>query len=360
MPHLYDFGIAQEDPLTELHVLDIQPGDHVLCVASGGEIPLSLLCLQPDIKITAVDISPNQLTLCRLKLKAALALPAPLNGAFLGFSPCEAKERHQIYINSIRPELSEQDQRFWDTNLLSIENGVINAGRFEGYIKTIRKILTFIIGKKNILELIACEEAGKQQALYDRQIGGRKALEYLFHIAFHPALYKKRGIRKEGLQHAPTNTGEIFLSKFRDFCTATPANRNYFLQYMLNGACTSAHALPEYCHSHFQPVLRGNIQNITFIHSSLQEVVKSNLPGTFTKIHLSNVGDWMSEKGFIDFATILHDTFSTETIACYRYLQKNHLHDNALLNKWFAVTQVKTDTTDRFPFYTTLSLRRNE
>ncbi len=360
MSHLFDFGIAQEDPLTEFHVLDIQPGDHVLCVASGGEIPLSLLCLQPEIKITAVDISPGQLALCRLKMEAATLIPSPLNAAFLGFMPCDANERRKLYTDTIRPALSEEDKKFWDGHLNTIANGVIHAGRFEGYIKAIRKILTFIIGKKNILALIGCDDPAKQQILYDSQIGGRKALDYLFHIAFHPALYKKRGIRKEGLQHAQANTGEIFLGKFRNFCIATPANRNYFLQYMLNGSCINADALPEYGHAHFQSVLRARRENITFIHASIQDVIQANPPGTFTKIHLSNVGDWMGEVEFKDLARILHDTFSSETIACYRYLQKNHFYNNTILNEWFDVSPVEATMTDRFPFYAILSLRANE
>ena len=38
MKNLFDFGMSQEDPLSEQSVLNIQTGDSVLSLASGGEV----------------------------------------------------------------------------------------------------------------------------------------------------------------------------------------------------------------------------------------------------------------------------------------------------------------------------------
>ena len=84
MKAAYDFGLSQEDYQTEQAVLDLQPGDRLLCIASGGEVPLNLLCSHRDVDITAVDISAAQIHLCRLKLLAALRFSFPLNCFFLG------------------------------------------------------------------------------------------------------------------------------------------------------------------------------------------------------------------------------------------------------------------------------------
>jgi len=353
---LFDFGISQEDPLTEFRILDIRNTDHLLCVASGGEIPLSLLCLQPGLKITAVDISPSQLSLCRLKMQAAIALPFPSNGQFLGYAPANPKERRKIYFEKIHPSLTKTDQEFWMDHLDAIEKGVINSGRFEGYIKRLRPFLTFIIGKYNLLRLLSCSDKAEQEYVFDKFIGKRKAIHYLFRIAFHPLVYKKRGLSSQGLQHAHANTGELFFNKFRDWCIATPANKNYFLQYFLAGDCPSDEAFPEYCQEKYKPVLKANQDNLSLIHATLQDVLAAKPPGTFSKIHLSNIGDWMSQEDFTDFVDILYKTCPATTRIGYRFLQKNHFEKGNLDASRFDIVPVAINAIDRFPFYSFLSI----
>lgn len=74
MAILFDFGISQEDPLTEQLVLDVKPTDQILSVASGGEVPLSLLSLNENITISAVDISEDSIIFNRTILKTDLFL----------------------------------------------------------------------------------------------------------------------------------------------------------------------------------------------------------------------------------------------------------------------------------------------
>ncbi len=359
MRHLFDFGISQEDPLTEFNMLDIQPNDHVLCVASGGEVPLSLLCLQPGARITAVDISETQLMLCRLKLQSAILLPFPANSKFLGYAKADKKWRREIYLGQVQASLQEADKDFWKQNFTAIEKGVVNYGRFEGYIKNIRRILDLIIGKKNIKKLLACSAVSEQEYVFDKYIASRKAVNYLFRIAFHPAIYKNRGLNSQGLIHAQSKTGEVFFKKFRNFCTATPVNRNYFLHYFLTGGCFTKEAFPEYLWEDYRSKLTFNHNNITWKHSSLQDEMAANTPGTFNKIHLSNIGDWMSEEDFTRFLDILCIQSTGKEKLCYRFLQKNHLANRELCNNRFAVNMENIDMTDRFPFYSILSIQSN-
>jgi S-adenosylmethionine-diacylglycerol 3-amino-3-carboxypropyl transferase len=357
MRPLYDFGISQEDPLTELKVLDIGEDDHVLCIASAGEVPLSILCLRPGVKITAVDISETQLILCRLKMQVALQLPFPLNGQFLGYSQLKSATRRSLYFEKIHPELDKNDQAFWLQNMAAIEKGVVHCGRFEGYINHLRKIASLLIGRKNIRELLLCNGIEEQQAFFDKYIASRKAIKYLFRIAFHPSIYKNRGISSKGLMHAKANTGEIFFNKFRNFCTATPAKVNYFLQYTLSGACTTEEAFPAYLHKNNRCVLSTNKDQLLFKLSSLQEELAVNPPATFSKIHLSNIGDWMSKEDFNSLVDTISNSCNNQTILCYRFLQKNHLDTNNLWSGRYSIVVVNGEQTDRFPFYSILSIK---
>ena len=66
MSFLYNFGISQEDERTESAALRLTPNDRVICIASAGEIPLSLAAMGVQ-HVTAVDIDPAQMALTKLK-----------------------------------------------------------------------------------------------------------------------------------------------------------------------------------------------------------------------------------------------------------------------------------------------------
>src|SRR5687768_6405032 len=135
MKHIYDFGVSQEDFKTEQAVLDIKQGDRILCVASGGELPLNLLCVHDNVSITVVDISVRQIYLSRLKMKAATDMEYPTNGYFLGYGKMRNEQRKHLYHTVVKSFLERDERDFWDENQEAIEEGVINAGRFELYMK---------------------------------------------------------------------------------------------------------------------------------------------------------------------------------------------------------------------------------
>ncbi len=360
MKHLFDFGISQEDPVTEYNLLDIQSSDKVLCVASGGEMPLSLLCFQPGVTITAVDISSPQLILCRLKMQSAILLAFPGNGQFLGYAGADKRWRRKTYLDLIHPKLPKDDQSFWMGNLRAIESGVVNLGRFEGYIRRIRIIIGLIVGKRNIDKLLCCSTLSEQENVFDKYIGKRKSVQYLFRIAFHPAIYRNRGLNSQGLIHTEVKMGEIFYNKFRNFCTRTPVSRNYFLQYYLAGACQHEAAFPEYLQERFRVKLALNYGKINWKQKSLQQEMAESAAGTYDKIHLSNIGDWMSEEDFSAFMHMLCRQTTGQEKICYRFLQKNHFLKGELCNNRFAVNYSNTENKDRFPFYSVLTIQGHE
>ena len=84
MEALCNYGISQEDVLSEYKALEITRNDSLLCIASAGEIPLNMAALQ-DLNIVAVDNSINQLRLCRIKQVAASLLDPVIAASFLGY-----------------------------------------------------------------------------------------------------------------------------------------------------------------------------------------------------------------------------------------------------------------------------------
>jgi S-adenosylmethionine:diacylglycerol 3-amino-3-carboxypropyl transferase len=288
---------------------------------------------------------------------SAMQLLIPLNGRFLGYGYAKKKWRREIYRDKIQANLPEDDQIFWEQHFTAIENGVVNYGRFEGYIKNIRLVAAIIIGKRNIKKLLECSNVSEQEYVFDKYIASRKAIKYLFRIAFHPVIYKRRGLNSQGLIHARSKTGAGFFNNFRNFCTATLVSRNYFLQYFLTGSCITNESFPEYLQERFRSLLILNYSNITWKCTSLQEELAKNKRCTFSKIHLSNIGDWMSGEDFTLFLNILCRQCTDKEKICYRFLQKNHIEKETLCDNHFVVKTVNIEKTDRFPFYSILSIQ---
>jgi S-adenosylmethionine:diacylglycerol 3-amino-3-carboxypropyl transferase len=360
MKHLFDFGMSQEDASSEQAILNLQKNDRLLCIASAGEVPLNLLCFNKGIKIDAVDISKEQLALCRLKLITAMNIDAPANAGLLGYIKMEPAERKKIFREKILTLLNESDQFFWKKNQHAIATGVINCGRFELFLKKMRKIGAFIIGKKNIKSLINCSSIEEQKELFEKKIATRKMLKILFKVAFHPWVYKNRGVSAQGLIHASSSAGEIFFKKFKNFCTGSLAGENYFLQYFLLGSCVTANAIPEFLQLKNAAILKENFHHLSFKHISLQEALASEPAGTYNKVHLSNIGDWLTSEGFADLVKILQDKVSTNAKLSYRFLQKNHLENGfakvLVIDKDLAG---EIEARDRLPFYSILPISIN-
>lgn len=357
MTTLFDFGISQEDPQSELQVLDIHANDRILSLASAGEVPLALMALRDSISVKAVDISESQVKLCRLKIATALHLEFPLNGQFLGYATLHKKKRTEIYQQLIRPKLSSEDALFWDLNIRFIEKGIINAGRFEQYIRKMRFVANLIIGRNNLHKLIECKTLDEQINVFNTNIATRKSLRLLFKIAFHPSVYKKRGLQEQALIHAGKTTGERFYSRFRDFCTSGLASHNYFLQYFLTGSCIKNEAFPEYLQPENKSRLISNLERFELETISIQNAIREKGEGYYNRFHLSNIGDWLSDEQFLELKALLKAKCISDTRICYRFLQKNHF--SGLTDDVFKIDQSFSElvmNNDRFPFYTILAI----
>jgi S-adenosylmethionine-diacylglycerol 3-amino-3-carboxypropyl transferase len=355
MKAIFDFGISQEDYQTEQEILNIQSGDRLLSIASGGEVPLNLLCSNTNIQILAVDISASQIQLCKLKMQAAIQLQYPMNGLFLGYGRMRKSQRKELFKKLILPHLREEEKAFWSRHAKAIETGVVNSGRFERYIRKWRWLAKLLLGSRNIKGLIKCKSLEEQQALFEKKIKNRKGVRLLFKIAFHPLVYTKRGLHAKGLQHGSEDTGERYFKRFQNFCTATSASSNYFLQYFLLGACQTQDAFPAYLQEKNRKLLAERSHMLCFRQCSLIEAIRDSEKGKFNKFHLSNIGDWVSVSEFKLLWRDLKKKLPDGAKLCCRFLQRNHFADvneSEVAIKECAFLQEK----DKFPFYSILSI----
>ncbi|MBE3130659.1 MAG: DUF3419 family protein [Acidobacteria bacterium] len=327
----YNYGISQEDALTERRALDIREGDRLLCVASAGEVPLNLLALGP-VAIEAVDISPAQLFLCRLKLSACRALEPLEAAALLGFMDAPSEKRRRLFDRTTT-FLGDDEKSFWAANMSAVERGPIRAGRFERY-----------LGRFS---------PAARQEYFDRYLS-KALLKVLFKVAFHPRLYRKRGIAEEGLRHGGgRDIAEFFYGRFRDFCAATPARRNPYLQFCFFGRVLFPEALPEYLSEEGLRRVRESHASIAWRLESYREAVDKSPPGRFNKFHLSNIGDWMGLEEYAELLALVCERAAPSSLAISRYIHLDHPLPEALRERLVRRDDRGEELvrSDRFPFY---------
>lgn len=351
MSEMYNFGISQDDALSENAALRIDSKDHLLCVASAGEVPLNILAMN-NVKIDAVDISQNQINLCKLKLAAIQTLEPREAASFLGFLDSTSEKRSQYY-EKVSRQLDNKEKDFWENNFFAIEKGPIRVGRFEKYIRVFSKIGILIIGRKRLLDLFEIDSIEDQRIYFDENIANRK-LKLLFRIAFNPKIYKKRGMDESGLQHSGNrDIAQYFFEKFRSFCTGTLARKNYYLQLTFFGKVLFEEAFPEYLQEKGVLNIRRNSEELLFLHKSFYQILSESHEGKYNKFALSNIGDWMTEKEFQDLLILISHKAKDRSLILTRYIHLNHpipKEINSSFEKNITLANTLSNT-DRYPFY---------
>ena len=357
MKYLYDFGISQDDPNVEGNVLALD-NSNLLCLASGGEVPLSLLA-NFDTKIKAVDISVNQIRLCKLKLAAILDLEPAEAAVFLGFKK-DIKKDWEKYYNKVIHALSDEEADFWNKYKLNILRGPIKYSRFERYLSFFCKILRLILGKKKLMQFFELESIEAQKSYFDRYLE-KKIIFWIFRIAFSPKLYKNRGLARQALIHQKGNDmASMFYERFRDFFTATPASSNFYLQFYFMGEVLFATGLPDYLKPGGIENLRKRKYNLEFEVKSVQDEISGSDRLNYENYALSNISDWVSVNTMNDLMNGISQKSCVDSTLLIRYIHKNPVNEK-MVNLGFNFNPSLKDSLksiDRFPFYSLIKAEK--
>jgi S-adenosylmethionine-diacylglycerol 3-amino-3-carboxypropyl transferase len=353
MKPLYNFGLSQEDERTEATALGIGPEDRVLSIASGGEMPLSLLAMGVA-HVDAVDIDPNQLHLVRLKFAAALHLDREEAVRFLGYMTATKRERLRAF-DALAPDLPEETRAFWQANRSQLAPGVVWVGRFERYIRLLSRIAVPVMGRRRIEGMFACATLEEQAAYFGRHLDTAFFRGFL-RVAFNRKVYSFRGMDKRSLQYRTAKDealGQQYFRQLRNALTRTPIRENHLLQLMLLGRCLSADHVPHFLSPEGLPVLRANAGRIDFHLSDIVAYLKAIPAGTFDKAHLSNVADWLDQPRFEEVMALVAQKTARPGRAIWRFIHRDRTIPDALR----ATTVLEPDfgddleLSDRFPFY---------
>lgn len=274
-----------EDPNLLLKAFKDLDEKRFLSVASAGDNSFSLLTLNPEI-VVAVDVSKSQLHLVELKKVAIKKLTHTEILAFLGFnSSTSRKETYQ----TLKANLSQEAQAFWDKHLDLIEKGIIHQGKFERYFQYFAtKILPWIHRKATVEELFKTKTSEEQHAFYHKKWNTWK-WRLLFKIFFSKYVMGKYGRDPEFLNEVKVPVGTFIFQQAEKQLKSISTQENFILRYNLTGEFGAQ--LPHYLQKENFEIIKKNIDNLQIYCGFAQDAIEKY--GTFTGMNLSNIFEYM-------------------------------------------------------------------
>ena len=305
-----------EDPDMDRKAFRITPSDVVFSITSGGCNTLTFLIDNPK-KVFALDLSPYQNFLLDLKMAAFRELDYAELLEFVGVHP--SSQRLELY-RRLTKHLQPDSLRYWDRQHRKIERGIIHCGRYERYMRLLRKTLILLVGKSLLQDLYACKTREERQELYDRRWNNlrwkaftkvclsRTAMSFLFTRAFF--LYLEESF----------SFGAHFREKAKKALVDLPLHENYFLAYILLGRYYSLDCLPVYLQKEHFESIKSRLDRIEIVTRNSTDFFRSLPANSITRFNFSNIFEWMPPE---DFRQLLLETIRVAqdgSILTYRNL----------------------------------------
>ena len=211
------FGKMWEDPEVERELMWQDNSRRVLCVASAGDTALALAAGK-GIKVTALDINPGQIHLCRLK-------QALLN---VGTLPTALHSDARRHLAHVEPLLESDTQEFWREHRDLLRSGIGMCGRVDSVMSLWARLFRLLlVSESKVVSFLETRHPAVQKTLFQEEWDGR-LWRWAFRLILHPWLLRFI-YPKEFVQCLPPGLSEVMRERMESFLTSTPASENPYL-----------------------------------------------------------------------------------------------------------------------------------
>ena len=304
-----DFSIVRyaqcwEDADTLLSALDVQPGDVCFSVGSGGENSLSLLSKAPS-KVIAFDISPAQTAFVELKAAGFSTLSHPELLEFVGIRP--SNRRLDLY-QRVRPRLSDTARSYWDAHPHTIENRLVNAGRFEHYFELFRRwVLPLTHSRATRAALLAPRPPLERREFYETRWNNWR-WRALFKLFFSRFVMGRVGRDPQFFTYVEDEVAKPMFVRTGHALSALDASRNAYLQWIIAGEFLTA--LPHAWRAENFDAIRGNIDRLEIRLASAKSFLETAADRSIDRFNLSDIFEYIPLEA--------SDRLFTEIVRCAR------------------------------------------
>lgn len=294
------FAQVREDPSVDVAAIRPAERRHVLAVTSGGCTALAMLGAGAH-RVTAVDSNPVQNDLADLVAAALTVLDHADMLRFIGGAPAPASERQRLY-RQVRPILTADARRRWDSHHRMIARGAVHAGVTDRAAALLVLVVRHIVQRPaTIAALLGAADPVAQREIFDQRWNTRR-WRLLFRIALNR--FTCRPLYRTFFDNVDTGPfADVFRSGVEHALRDVPAAENWYLHDLFEGAFR-LDALPPHLRASAQDNIRANRDGLTLVDGSLSALLHTLHDGEVDGFSLSNVGEWLAVH---EFEALLHE-----------------------------------------------------
>ena len=299
LPNAMDLSVIRYSNVWEDHAiledaLDVKPDDDVLSVTSSGDNALNLLLAGEPHSVTAIDMSRAQNAIMNLKLTAIRNLPHHQDFlTLLGFHGLP--ERRLDIYRSLKPHLPASCSTFFDSNLATLEEGLVSCGRIGKFHAKYRdEHLYKVVTSSQIDALFDAKDVAEQKEIFGSLPLEKLKQDFFKFFSFERIASDARHLAQ--MKYIPdVNVSEILWSGLVRVITTIPIHNNFYLSWALRGLTVKMHTVPPYLDEKNYQRLCSLVERVSVVTDTLENHLEHCRDNTYNKANLSDVFEYMSE-----------------------------------------------------------------
>ena len=270
--------------------LALGPGDDLLCICSAGDNALALLLAGPR-SVTAIDMSPAQVALTRLKVAALQHFDRWSDlAALIGLVPGDP----QSLCARLRPHLDADTLAWLDAHEADLAAGLLHRGRLEAYFADFRRRHLQALWPADLFDRLIAADLPAQRALFESE-GDTPGFAAAFQDHFGRENMEKQGRDPAQFAHvAGGDPGRWFYERacwaFRTF----PLADNPYVQQFFFGKLHDPEAGPAWLRPSNFARLKQRLPALRVHQGELEQVLDDRPAGAFSHGAFSDAFEYMS------------------------------------------------------------------
>lgn len=310
------YSAANEDPNSELTTLQLTADDTVLTITGSGARALDLLIANPK-KITSVDMNKTQNFLLELKCSAYKNLNYPAFKKFIGLENCN--QRLTVY-ETLKGDLTEEAQRYWQAEPKKIANGILYCGVWESYLLKLSWLTRY--RSKLIKQLFNADSLQTQKKLFKTQWNGflwKQFVKILNVRWIWKYLLKEPGI---DLIDPELYIGHYLDQRLEHIVSTQKVNTNPFLNLIIFGKYNEQ-CLPLHLQAQYFDTIKASIGKIQPVTMALDECLKA-YPNSIDAFSISDFSSYATPQQYASIWQSIMIAAKDKARVCERFFLVNY------------------------------------
>lgn len=281
-----------EDADILVEALNLRPESVCVSIASAGDNSFALLASRPA-KVIALDLSSAQLACVELRKAAYQIL---MHEEFLELIGSIPSQRTRHLLKRCEPLLPTAVQGFWGNPRISLDSGIGDVGKFEGYFRYFRNfILPFVHSSKRVDQLLEGGSLQARQAFYEEHWNTRR-WRMMFRIFFSRFVMGKFGRDPGFFKYVEGPVAERILERTRYALTELDPAQNPYLQWILKGRHLTAY--PYALRKEPFSRIRERVNRLEIKCCSVEEFLMEQEDRSIDAYNMSDIFEYMSDENY--------------------------------------------------------------